>query len=102
MDSYSLSTGNESTTALPARYGGHHKSGDRHTFSNTQLLPYDFCRCTECLQLKARLAAKKKAAAAADAKKKGIAAAAAAEAKARAKKSGGAKDKSKYNQAPTR
>lgn len=51
------------------------------------------------LQLKARLAAKKKAA---DAKKKSIAAVAAAEAKARAKKAGANKDKSKYNQAPTR
>jgi hypothetical protein len=54
------------------------------------------------LQVKARLAAKKKAAEAAAAKKKSIAAAAAAEAKARAKKAGGKKDTSHWNQAPTR
>jgi hypothetical protein len=53
-------------------------------------------------QVKARLAAKKKAAEAAAAKKKSIAAAAAAEAKARAKKAGGKKDTSHWNQAPTR
>jgi hypothetical protein len=54
------------------------------------------------VQVKARLAAKKKAAEAAAAKKKSIAAAAAAEAKARAKKAGGKKDTSHWNQAPTR
>jgi hypothetical protein len=59
------------------------------------------CVCDVCcflLQVRARLAAKKKAA---ETKKKSLAAVAAAEAKARAKKAS-KKDPTKFNQAPTR
>lgn len=54
--------------------------------------------CSYLLQVRARLAAKKKAA---ETKKKSLAAVAAAEAKARAKKAS-KKDPTKFNQAPTR